>query len=126
MGCIKSATKRPNRPQPLSKSPSLLFLSLSKQLLLDQIAVHPRSMRCGVGASLLHHAISWSDGRSLWLTTYAHLQWNRPYYEPYGFVVIDEGECGVEIRAILQEQRTALPHPKQRIAMVRRSATIGS
>ena len=87
---------------------------------LDQIAVLLSYMRCGVGASLLNHAISWSSGRPLWLTTYAHLPWNRPYYERHGFVTINEGECGAELCAVLQEQRAALPEPDQRIAMVRR------
>ena len=87
---------------------------------LDQIAVLPMSMRRGVGASLLAHTISWSQGRSLWLTTYAHLPWNGPYYERLGFTAINESECGPELCAILQEQRAVLPDPDQRIAMVRR------
>lgn len=87
---------------------------------LDQIAVLPSYMRRGVGTSLLHHAISWSAGRSLWLTTYAHLPWNGPYYERHGFVVINESECGPEICAILRAQREVLPDPDQRVAMLRR------
>ena len=87
---------------------------------LDQIAVLPSYMRCGVGTSLLHHAISWSGGRSLWLTTYAHLPWNGPYYERHGFVTINESEYGPELCAILQAQRAVLPDPSQRIAMLRR------
>lgn len=86
---------------------------------LDQIAVRVRHMRRGIGAALLDRAISWSNGRPLWLTTYSHLPWNRLYYERHGFVMIQESECGLELRAILAEQRAALPDPEQRIAMVR-------
>ncbi|MEA5474744.1 GNAT family N-acetyltransferase [Synechococcus sp. CCY9201] len=93
---------------------------------LDQLAVLPRNMRCGVGTSLLNHAISWSGGRSLWLTTYAHLPWNGPYYQRHGFATIKESECGPELRAVLWEQRLALPNPDQRIAMVRRFHSIGT
>lgn len=88
---------------------------------LDQIAVRRRNMRCGVGTALLRHAISWSAGRPIWLTTYSHLPWNRSYYERHGFVSVAESECGSELRSILREQRAALPDPDQRVAMVRRS-----
>lgn len=86
---------------------------------LDQISVHPASMRQGIGTSLLSQAISWSGARRLWLTTYAHLSWNRPYYELHGFVVVAECELGPELSSIIQAQRSALPEPEQRIAMVR-------
>lgn len=86
---------------------------------VDQLAVRPNAMRRGVGSTLLRQAFSWCAPRSLWLTTYAHLSWNRSYYERHGFVLVPEGECGPELRAILDEQRTALPDPDERIAMVR-------
>lgn len=87
---------------------------------LDQIAVRRSHMRCGVGTALLVRAIEWSVARPLWLTTYSHVPWNRPYYERHGFIAVPERACGAEIRAILQEQRAALPYPEQRMAMVRR------
>lgn len=85
---------------------------------LDQIAVRPDYMRRGVGTALLNHALSWSGDRPLWLTTYAHLPWNKPYYEQRGFVAVPAEECVAGILTILQEQRAALPDPDQRIAMV--------
>lgn len=93
---------------------------------LDQLAVLPSYMRRGVGTSLLYHAISWSGRRPLWLTTYSHLPWNRPYYERHGFVAIEEAECGVELCAVLQDQRAALPDPEQRIAMARHCSLVGA
>lgn len=87
---------------------------------LDQISVHPNAMRKGIGAQLLEFAIRWSSARPLWLTTYAHLGWNKPYYERSGFAEVPEKRCGPEIRGILHEQRLCLPDPEQRIAMVHR------
>jgi GNAT superfamily N-acetyltransferase len=86
---------------------------------LDQLAVRRAHMRRGVGSALLQLAISWSSGRRLWLTTYSHLPWNRPYYERHGFVAVPGQACGPELRSVLQEQRAVLPDPDQRIAMVR-------
>ncbi len=86
---------------------------------LDQLSVHPDFMRQGVGGRLLGMAISWSGDRSLWLTTYAHVSWNRPYYQRHGFVEVPEASCGPELRGILKEQRSVLPSPEYRIAMVR-------
>ncbi len=87
---------------------------------LDQLAVHPRAMRRGIGGALLQRAFAWSGARALWLTTYAHLPWNLPYYERYGFVVVPEDACGQEMRAILDSQRAVLPVADKRVAMVRR------
>jgi GNAT superfamily N-acetyltransferase len=88
---------------------------------LDQLAVRPSAMRRGIGSALLRQAFSWCAPRSLWLTTYSHLPWNRRYYERHGFVRVPEAECGPELRAILEEQRAALPDPGERIAMVRQA-----
>lgn len=86
---------------------------------LDQLSVHPRAMRRGIGAALIQEAIRFSASRPLWLTTYAHLPWNQPYYERHGFRVAPESRCGPELRAILEEQRASLPLPEKRVAMLR-------
>lgn len=87
---------------------------------LDQISVHPDAMRRGIGAVLLEHAVLLSNPRALWLTTYAHLPWNRPYYERHGFEVVREADCGAGLCDILRSQRAVLPDPDQRIVMVRK------
>lgn len=86
---------------------------------LDQLSVHPDHMRQGLGTRLLDRAIEWSGDRPLWLTTYAHVPWNKPFYERHGFIPVSENQCGPDILAILDHQRAALPEPAQRIAMVR-------
>lgn len=89
---------------------------------LDQLSVRPSAMRRGIGRSLLARSIAWAQGfgaSRLWLTTYAHLPFNRPYYERHGFVVVPEAQCGPGLRHHLDEQRRALPAPEQRVAMRR-------
>jgi ribosomal protein S18 acetylase RimI-like enzyme len=86
---------------------------------LDQLAVHPQAMRRGIGNALLRRAFARSGDRPLWLTTYAHLPWNRPWYERHGFTPVAEEHCGPEMRGILASQRAVLPAPEQRVALVR-------
>lgn len=76
---------------------------------LDQLSVHTKHMRQGVGALLLKRALQWSADNPLWLTTYGSLPWNKPYYERHGFIEVKETECGPELREVLQKQRLALP-----------------
>src|SRR5690606_13502560 len=87
---------------------------------LDQLAVRVAAMGRGIGRTLLEHAVRESStAGELWLTTYAHLRFNRPFYERAGFSTVPESQCGPQLRAILQAQRRSLPRPEQRIAMVR-------
>ena len=87
---------------------------------LEQLSVRRRWMRHGVGRVLLARAVAWSEALGdLWLTTYAHVPWNGPLYQRWGFERVQERRCGPGIQALLSEQRGALPDPEQRIAMVR-------
>ena len=83
---------------------------------LEQLSVHPTAMRSGIGTVLLRHVVATVDP-PLWLTTYAHLPWNRPYYERFGFAVSDV--YGPELARLLEEQRRYLPAPEERVAMCR-------
>jgi GNAT superfamily N-acetyltransferase len=84
---------------------------------VEQLSVRMGAMRRGIGRALLKHAIAWADREPLWLTTYAHVRWNRAYYEQHGFVLVPEQECPRGIVATLDEERQWLPAPAQRIAM---------
>jgi GNAT superfamily N-acetyltransferase len=89
---------------------------------LEQLAVRAAAMRRGIGALLLAHAAAWAKaqaGRALWLTTYSHLPFNRPYYERHGYLVVPEEDCGPGILHHLAEQRRYLPAPAERVAMRR-------
>ena len=86
---------------------------------LEQLSIRMRAMRRGLGTMFVHRALGWAAERrgALWLNTYAHVPWNRPYYERFGFEVVPETRCGPQMQACLAEQRAALPVPEQRIAM---------
>jgi GNAT superfamily N-acetyltransferase len=86
---------------------------------LEQLSVRRRGMRRGIGRRLLRLSIEWAGREALWLTTYAHLPWNRPFYERAGFVVVPEPDCPPGFRAILEDQRRSLPAPAERVAMRR-------
>lgn len=89
---------------------------------LDQLSVRLAAMGRGIGSALIERSVAWArerGGTSLWLTTYGHLPFNRPMYERRGFVVVEEKDCGPEIRHHLDEQRSFLPRPDARVAMRR-------
>lgn len=87
---------------------------------LEQLSVRRDAMRRGLGGALIEQALRWARARSsggLWLNTYGHLSWNRPFYERRGFVVVSESDWRPEMRAIVATQRAYLPRPEQRVVM---------
>jgi GNAT superfamily N-acetyltransferase len=89
---------------------------------LEQLAVRVSAMRRGIGGRLLAcaaEAARATGAAVLWLTTYEHLPFNRPYYERHGYVVIPEAQCGPDLCHHLAEQRRYLPEPARRVAMRR-------
>ena len=88
---------------------------------LDQLSVRLEHGSQGVGSALLRQAVSWASprGRGLWLNTYGHLPWNRPFYERRGFLLVDERSWKREMRAVVAEQRATLPFPEERVVMFR-------
>ncbi len=89
---------------------------------LVQLSTRRRCMGRGIGSSLLESAVNLARARGdreLWLTTYAHLAWNRPFYERHGFVVVAERECGREVLEQHALERRWLPLPEQRVVMRR-------
>jgi GNAT superfamily N-acetyltransferase len=89
---------------------------------LEQLSVRRGAMRRGIGRQLLQRAFAWAEaqpGDSLWLTTYGHLTWNRPFYEREGFRLVPEGEWPPDVAHHVADQRRWLPAPEQRVAMRR-------
>ena len=87
---------------------------------LDQLSVRVSSMGQGIGTALLRASMRMAmnrGGQALWLTTYNHLSWNRPYYERHGFVLVSPEQCGEELRSELAFERRCLPRPEQRVVM---------
>ena len=87
---------------------------------LDQLSVRSQFMRKGLGTTLLMATARRAQAlgaSALWLTTYNHLSWNRPFYERAGFSVIPEAQCGPEMLEVLAHERRWLPLPEQRVVM---------
>jgi GNAT superfamily N-acetyltransferase len=87
---------------------------------LDQLSVRQQCMRNGIGSALLRATARRAQeggASALWLTTYTHLSWNRPFYERMGFSVVPETQRGPEMLGVLAFERRWLPSPEQRVAM---------
>jgi hypothetical protein len=78
-------------------------------------------MKRGIGRAMVERAKHWSvRSGELWLTTYAAVPWNEPWYSRLGFVRVPDEEVGRELRDILAAERAALPSNEARVAMVYR------
>jgi GNAT superfamily N-acetyltransferase len=95
---------------------------------LEQLSVRPSYMRRGIGSALIGAALDLAcheGATAIWLTTYDHLPWNRPFYEMRGFWVMPEGKCGAEIQHEIEQQRRWLPQPQARVVMRKRLSRLG-
>jgi GNAT superfamily N-acetyltransferase len=87
---------------------------------LEQLSVRMDAMRQGIGTALLTAIEEMAEKKrapALWLTTWAHLPWNRPFYEKAGFSIVPEEEWGREMRQQLVFERRLLPVPEKRVVM---------
>ncbi|KXK60632.1 GCN5 family acetyltransferase [Micromonospora rosaria] len=74
---------------------------------VEQVSVHPRWARRGLGRRLLDHlaARARTDGvPALTLTTFADVPWNAPYYARCGFRVLDDRDLTPGLRAIRRRE----------------------
>ena len=93
---------------------------------LEQLSVRMHAMRQGIGGALLAAMEEMAEKRraaALWLTTYAHLPWNRPFYEKAGYSIVPAEQWGTEITQQLLFERRLLPEPEQRVVMRKALAT---
>jgi GNAT superfamily N-acetyltransferase len=90
---------------------------------IEQVSVHPRHARHGLGRALIDTAAAWAAQRGLaamTLTTFAHVPWNAPYYERLGFRVLSGDDITPGLRRIQdQEARHGLTR-WPRVTMARR------
>ena len=76
---------------------------------LAEISVLPEHGGRRLAARMIDAVAAWAAAqgcRSLCLTTFRDVPWNRPYYERLGFAVLDEAEAGPQLRAVRQKERT--------------------
>jgi GNAT superfamily N-acetyltransferase len=74
---------------------------------VEQVSVHPRYARRGIGRLLIEEAASYARAGglpALTLTTFADVPWNAPYYARLGFRVLDGAELTPGLREIRRHE----------------------
>lgn len=100
----------------------LIAKPVDGNLHVEQVSVHPRHARYGVGRALIDHAAKHAADRgmpALTLTTFAEVPWNAPYYARIGFTVLDEADAGPDLRAIRAHEAAHGLDRWPRVCMVR-------
>jgi len=95
---------------------------LDGEAFLDEVDVHPRHARRGIGTRLVNTVIGWAENRefaSLSLITFRHLPWNARFYERFGFEQLTRAEMGPQMRQILDEEARAGIDVSKRVGMRR-------
>jgi GNAT superfamily N-acetyltransferase len=98
----------------------MALAALDDEPYLEQLSVRMHAMRRGIGSALLNAALRTAENaraRSLWLNTYGHLSWNRPFYERAGFRIVPVEQWGGDMAREILFQRRVLPAPDQRVVM---------
>jgi ribosomal protein S18 acetylase RimI-like enzyme len=74
---------------------------------VEQVSVHPRRGRRGIGRLLLDHLAEHAaatDVPALTLTTFADVPWNAPYYVRCGFRVLADADLTPGLRAVREHE----------------------
>lgn len=79
---------------------------------ITQLSVHNQYLRRGIGSALMRHAEAWQRHAGLqyiYLTTYADVPFNRPFYERLGYRVLNNDELNQPdatfVRQHLEDER---------------------
>jgi ribosomal protein S18 acetylase RimI-like enzyme len=89
---------------------------------IEQVSVHPRAARQGIGRMLLDHAAAYAtaEGASaLTLTTFAEVPWNAPYYARCGFRVVPDTQLSPALNAVRDREIAHGLHRWPRVTMRR-------
>ncbi|MEU6682272.1 GNAT family N-acetyltransferase [Streptomyces sp. NPDC046832] len=81
----------------------LLAEPVDGALHIEQVSVHPRAARQGIGRALLAHAADRAREEgltALTLTTFTEVPWNAPYYARLGFRPMAEADLTPGLREI--------------------------
>ena len=89
---------------------------------IEQVSVHPRAARQGIGRTLLDRAAAYATARgasALTLTTFAEVPWNAPYYARCGFRIVSDAELSPALSAIRDREIAHGLHRWPRVTMRR-------
>lgn len=87
---------------------------------LEEIDVHPRHGRQGVGAALVRAVCDWASRAGhveVTLTTFRSLPWNMPFYARLGFREVAADEVSPELRAVVEDETARGLDPARRVVM---------
>jgi GNAT superfamily N-acetyltransferase len=74
---------------------------------IEQVSVHPRAARRGIGRALIERAAAYAREHglpALTLTTFLDVPWNAPYYERCGFHPLAEADLSPGLRAVVRHE----------------------
>jgi GNAT superfamily N-acetyltransferase len=89
---------------------------------LEQLSVHPKHGRHGVGRALLRAGIDWAEAGGypeLTLTTFRDVPWNGPFYVSEGFVELGPADDWLVAHGLAPEE-PVMARYGTRIVMARR------
>jgi GNAT superfamily N-acetyltransferase len=87
---------------------------------LEEIDVHPRHGRQGLGTALVRTVCRWveeSGHPSLTLTTFRGVRWNMPFYARMGFEAVPAEALSDEMIALVMDEATRGLAPEKRVVM---------
>jgi GNAT superfamily N-acetyltransferase len=87
---------------------------------VEQVSVLPDHQGQGLGRLLIERVQSWATTkglRSVTLTTFGHIPWNRPLYEHLGFRVVTEEKIGPGLQAVREAEAEHGLDPNLRVVM---------
>lgn len=94
---------------------------LDGALYLEEIDVHPAHGRRGLGKWLIETLCVWAEKQgypAVTLSTFRDVPWNAPFYSRIGFRIIEDGEMGPGLQALL-EHSAQVWFPLLRVCMRR-------
>ena len=91
---------------------------------VEEVSVAPGAQGRGHGVALLDAVQRWAEELDLdgvTLTTFRDVEWNRPFYERRGFVVLADADVTPGLRDLMTREATLGLDPELRVAMWRPS-----
>ncbi|MFN8642407.1 MAG: GNAT family N-acetyltransferase [Candidatus Binatia bacterium] len=87
---------------------------------LEEVDVHPRVGRRGIGTALVRAACAGAAAAghaAITLTTFRAVPWNMPFYARLGFVEVPEAEWSPSLGAVVREEAARGLDPAARVVM---------
>jgi GNAT superfamily N-acetyltransferase len=102
-GCVLVAVDTNDAPVGFA-----LVIKLDGALHLDELDVHPKHGRRGIGTALLEELFRWGRSRgftAVTLSTFRDIPWNAPFYAGKGFVVVAPSRYSPGLAQLVADER---------------------